>query len=217
MSSPILVTGFEPFMELGANPSAQLAERLDGGRIAGHAVIGRTLPVELAGLRDRLAALLAELQPAAVVATGLHPGAYEVRLERIAVNLADFEIDDNAGAAPTDEPLEEDGPLARETRLPVREIQAALLGQGIPARLSYTAGTYLCNATMYTLLGLTDAPAGFIHVPYTSAQVAELIQAGHAAADKRTELASLPLDTLEEALCTAVETTAAAVGAAVRA
>jgi pyroglutamyl-peptidase len=99
-------------------------------------------------------------------------------VERIAVNLADFEIDDNAGARATDEPLEDDGPVAPETRLPVREIKAALLARGIPARLSYAAGTYLCNATMFRLLGLTDVPVGFIHVPYSSAQVAELIQAG---------------------------------------
>ena len=213
MSAPLLITGFDPFMELDSNPSAQLAERLDGASIGGRPVIGRTLPVALSGLRERLAALLEEIEPAAVIATGLHPGAYEVRLERIAVNLADFEIDDNAGVRATDEPLEEDGPLARETRLPVREIQAALLERGIPARLSYTAGTYLCNATMYVLLGLTDVPAGFIHVPYTSAQVAALIQAGPDAADKRTELASLPLDTLEHALRVALETVAAPVRA----
>jgi pyroglutamyl-peptidase len=213
MTAPLLVTGFEPFMELGTNPSAQLAQRLDGATIGGRPVVGRTLPVELAGLRERLAAVLDEVRPAAVVATGLHPGAHEVRLERIAVNLADFEIADNTGVSATDEPLEDDGPVARETRLPVREIQAALLGRGIPARLSYTAGTYLCNATMYVLLGLTDAPAGFIHVPYTSAQVAELIQAGPDAADKRPELASLPLDMLVQAVTVALETVSAPVHA----
>ena len=217
MSAPLLVTGFEPFMELGSNPSAQLAERLDGARIGEHPVVGRTLPVQLAGLRDRLAALLDEVEPAAVIATGLHPGAYEVRLERIAVNLADFDIDDNAGARAADEPLEDDGPVARETRLPVREIQTALLDRGIPARLSYTAGTYLCNATMYVLLGLTDVPAGFIHVPYTSAQVAELIRAGSDAADRRPEIASLPLDTLEQALRVALEATATKVATPARA
>jgi pyroglutamyl-peptidase len=213
MSAPLLVTGFEPFMELGSNPSAQLAERLDGATIGGHPVVARTLPVELAGLRERLAAVLEEVEPAAVIATGLHPGAHEVRLERIAVNLADFDIDDNTGARATDEPLEDDGPVARESRLPVRAIQAALLEQGIPARLSYTAGTYLCNATMYLLLGLTDVPAGFIHVPYTSAQVAELIQAGPDAADKRPELPSLPLDTLVQSVAVALETVSAPVRA----
>jgi pyroglutamyl-peptidase len=211
MTAPLLVTGFEPFMELGSNPSAQLAERLDGATIGGHPVVGRTLTVELAGLGDRLAALLDELRPAAVIATGLHPGAHEVRLERIAVNLADFDIDDNTGVRASDEPLEDDGPLARETRLPVRAIQDALLERGIPARLSYTAGTYLCNATMYRLLGLTDVPAGFIHVPYSSAQVAELIQAGPDAADKRPELASLPLDLLVEAVSVALEAVSAPV------
>jgi pyroglutamyl-peptidase len=110
------------------------------------------------------------------------------------------------GARAADEPLEADGPVARESRLPLRAIQAALLERGIPARLSYTAGTYLCNATMYLLLGLTDVPAGFIHVPYSSAQVAELIQAGPDAADRRPEIASLPLDTLEQALHVALET-----------
>jgi pyroglutamyl-peptidase len=213
MTAPLLVTGFEPFMELGSNPSAQLAQRLDGATLGGHPVVARTLPVELAGLRERLAAVLDEVQPAAVVATGLHPGAHEVRLERIAVNLADFEIGDNTGVRATDEPLEADGPVARETRLPVREIQAALLAQGIPARLSYTAGTYLCNATMYVLLGLTDVPAGFIHVPYSSAQVAELIAAGPGAADKRPELASLPLDMLVQAVAVALETVFAPVHA----
>src|SRR4051794_20799704 len=213
MSAPLLVTGFEPFMELGSNPSAQLAERLDSATIGGHPVVSRTLPVELAGLRARLAAVLEGVEPAAVIATGLPPGAYEVRLERIAVNLADFDIDDNTGVRAADEPLQDDGPVARESRLPVRAIQAALLEQGIPARLSYTAGTYLCNATMYLLLGLTDVPAGFIHVPYSSAQVAELIQAGSEAADKRPELPSLPLDMLVQAVAVALETVSAPVRA----
>src|SRR6185437_14168316 len=142
----VLITGFEPFGGDATNPSQAIAEALDGRRIADMPVVGSVLPVEMARLDGALAAALRELDPAVVILLGLAEGEPVVRLERVALNLADFRIPDNAGDRRADEPLDPRGPAALSSRLPLREIRTALLAAGIPARLSETAGTYLCNA-----------------------------------------------------------------------
>ena len=149
-----LVTGFEPFGGYAINPSAEIAKALDGATIADSRIVGRVLPVDLARLDGRLEKILADLEhpPVAVIALGLAAGEPVVRLERVAVNLADFEIADNAGRTASDRELTPGGPAARNTRLPLDAIQWALLDAGIPARFSNSAGTYLCNAAMYRLL-----------------------------------------------------------------
>ena len=151
----ILVTGFEPFGGDDLNPSALVARELSGRRIAGAMVASRILPVDLDGLGAALDAALASLPapPLAVVALGLAASEAVIRLERVALNVADFSIPDNAGALPRNRPLEPGGPDGRLSRLPLEAILGALLARGIPARLSETAGLYLCNAAMYRLLG----------------------------------------------------------------
>src|SRR5712692_1381444 len=104
------------------------------------------------GLFERIEACLAETKPSMVIALGLWPGEPTVRLERLAVNLADCTSPDNAGALPRGELLDPNGAPTLSATLPLRAIDAALLAAGIPARLSDTAGTFLCNATLYTLL-----------------------------------------------------------------
>ena len=169
-----LVTGFEPFGGYASNPSADIARRLDGTRIQGVPVVGRVLPVDMAALDQALAAALREVDPVAVILLGLAPGEAVIRLERVALNLADFRIPDNAGAQPADRPLAARTAAALWSRLPLRAIAAELLAAGIPARLSETAGTYLCNAAMYKALAAVPrrVRCGFIHLPLTPAEVA---------------------------------------------
>jgi pyroglutamyl-peptidase len=170
----VLVTGFEPYGGYARNPSAEIARRLDGTRIGGVPVVGRLLPVDLAALDRALAGAVRGLDPLAVVLLGLAPGEPVIRLERVALNLADFPIADNAGTRAVDRRLDAQSGPALWSRLPLRAIQAQLLAAGIPARLSETAGTYLCNAAMHWALRRLPArvPAGFIHLPLLPAQVA---------------------------------------------
>jgi pyroglutamyl-peptidase len=174
-----LVTGFETFGGHALNPSAALAERLDGATVAGIKVVGRILPVDIDRLDEAVAGILREIEPVAVVNLGLAAGEPVVRLERVALNLAAFEIPDNAGRLIEDRPLETKGVAALWSRLDLPAIRRALLDHGIPARLSSTAGNYLCNAAMYRFLRAVPAavPCGFIHLPYLRAQVAALLEA----------------------------------------
>ena len=134
-----LVTGFEPYGGMNLNPSAEIVRRLDGAKIGGVPVVGRLLPVDIARLDAALKAALAGLDPVAVILLGLAPGETCIRLERVALNLADFPIPDNAGAKTRDQPLDRWGNAALWSRLPLRAIETRLLGMGIPARLSESA------------------------------------------------------------------------------
>lgn len=206
MSQPVaLVTGFEAYGGRGLNPSGEVAKRLDGSEIHSVRIAGRVLPVSLRLLRQRVTEIMRELNPVLVVSLGLWPGEASIRLERTAVNLADFEIPDNEGAYFEDTPLESDAPYAVPSRLPLREIERALLDAGIPARLSDSAGTFLCNATMYSFLrARPTVPCGFVHIPYLPEQAADLLRQTR---EKRTlelhqraDLASMHIATMVDAI-----------------
>ncbi len=215
MNRVALLTGFEPYGGRGVNPAFEVVRRLDGSEIAGVPVAGRTLPVSYRALRGRIDALLDDVNPAVVVALGLYPGTPMIRLERIAINVADFEIPDNEGTYVTDEAVEHNGANALKATLPLRRIEAALLKAGIPAHVSNTAGTFLCNATMFALLHGLDArgravPCGFIHLPYLPGQVADMLARTRAERrlerEQRADLASMDLDVMVRAVRTAIET-----------
>jgi pyroglutamyl-peptidase len=218
MAGTALITGFEPYGGRRLNPSGELAAALDGARLGDLVVVGRTLPVVFAGLAERIAACLAATRPSVVIALGLWPGEATIRLERLAVNVADCTSPDNAGALARDEPLDRDGAASLAATLPLPEIAAALLAAGIPARLSDSAGTFLCNATLYALLRAIERrsepiPCGFIHLPYVPQQVAEMLAgAGAGRVDLRdgSDLASMDLATMERAVRIALAVTAGA-------
>jgi len=215
----VLLTGFQGYGGRSANPSEAVARALDGARVAGTRVAGRVLPVEYAELRARIERLVAEHRPVAVLCLGLWPGEPTIRLERFALNLADFEIADNAGAIEKG-PLAPEGALARASTLPLERVRSRLLAAGIPARLSSTAGHFLCNALMYHALGAVEArgepaaPCGFAHLPYLPGQVADLV-AGSADTrlelHQRADLASMALETQIEGVRIAIETTLEAI------
>ena len=217
----VLVTGFAPYGGRGRNPSAEIAAALDGRNIGGMAVIGRKLPVSLEGIGSVLGALIEEIAPRVVISLGLWPGAPLIRIERVALNLADFEIADNAGRLASDEPILGNGVTALYATLPIRKIERRLLEAGIPARISNSAGTFLCNACLYTLLTATatsrrPAMAGFIHVPYLPEQVALMLQEMKTEArmelHQRGDLASMELAVSRHAIEVALEASIAELG-----
>jgi pyroglutamyl-peptidase len=183
----ILLTGFEPFGGLGANPSEEVAKALDG-RVAGDAVVrSAVLPVDHAAAAVHVGRLIDELDPRAIVHLGLAAGRARIALERVAVNVMDFATPDNTGYRACNEPCVAGGPPAYFATLPLPDILQMLLADGVPAYVSNTAGTYLCNQTMYSTLhrlaqrGHVEAPrgsaslvvrAGFVHLPLLPAMVA---------------------------------------------
>jgi pyroglutamyl-peptidase len=192
---PILVTGFEPYGGMTSNPAFQAMQTLDGSNIGGRPIVGRVLPVSMAKIHDAIGAVLREIDPAAVISLGLAPGEPVIRIERVGLNLADFSLTDNEGSWLQDKPVSGNGPAARWATVPVRGIYDALLADGIPARLSVTAGTYLCNACLYSFLEALDGriPMGFIHVPMTPELVCEEIRAGRDKTDERNPPPSMEL------------------------
>jgi pyroglutamyl-peptidase len=173
----ILVTGFEPFGAHTVNPSEGLAKAVDGRRVGDFGILGAVLPVRHTDAATRLAATLADTRPAAVVHLGLAGGRARVALERVAVNVMDYEQPDNAGFRASGEPCIPGGPAAYFSTLPLAAMLKALLADGIPAYASNTAGTYLCNQTLYWTLHAVRQQSrpprvGFVHFPLLPSMVA---------------------------------------------
>ena len=172
----ILLTGFEPFDGDTINPSGEVAKLLDGRLIGDRVVRSVILPVQHEAARAVVAPQLDAPGLVAVVHLGLAGGRARISLERVAVNVMDYSRPDAHGQVLRDVACVEGGPGAYFSTLPLREILAALTAEGIPAAISNTAGTYLCNDTSYTTLhalarrGLT-IPAGFVHLPFLPSMV----------------------------------------------
>ena len=173
----ILLTGFEPFGGSKVNPSLEAAKTLNDREIDGFKIIGKTIPLVFAEIKNTIEKLIQEYTPSAVISVG-QSGRGVISLERVAINLADARIPYNCGTKLFDQILEPEGPVAYFTTLPVRVILSKLHEAGIPAELSYSAGTYGCNQLFYHLMHHVseqslDIPAGFIHVPPLPQQVVE--------------------------------------------
>jgi pyroglutamyl-peptidase len=173
----ILLTGFEPFGPHKVNPSGEVARALDGHTAGGTRVRSLILPVHQTGAAATLEPVLVETEPLAVVQLGLAAGRMRIGLERVALNVLDYPMPDAEGAQPHGRPCVPDGPAAYWSRLPLDAILGTLTAEGIPAYVSNTAGTYLCNQVMYgTLHWLAErgarTPAGFIHLPLLPSMVA---------------------------------------------
>ena len=166
----ILVTGFEPFGGLADNPSWEAARAVDGEHIGPARIVSRCLPCVIDHVGPALVAALDETAPSLVLCLGLAAGRPDVSVERVAINVVDARIPDNAGHQPIDEPVIDGGPAAYFSTLPIKALVKGLRDQGIPASVSQTAGTYACNAVFYHLMHDlarrgSAARGGFVHVP----------------------------------------------------
>ncbi|MBF6024360.1 pyroglutamyl-peptidase I [Lysobacter niastensis] len=172
----VLLTGFAPFGGETCNPSQDAVCALEGEVIEGRRVVTRCLPVEFGASLAALSEAIAEVRPELVLCVGQAGGRAQISLERIAINVDDARIPDNAGAQPVDTAIAEDGPAAYFASLPIKAMLAALRAEGIPAEISQTAGTFVCNHVFYGLMhALQNVPGvrgGFIHIPYSPAQAA---------------------------------------------
>jgi pyroglutamyl-peptidase len=173
----ILVTGFSPFGEQTINPSGQIAELLNGTSIEGREVFGTVLPVATERVGSLLASAIKSIKPELVIVLGLAPGRTAPALERIAINVRDFPIEDLDGQKPVDRPIVDSGPDAYITGLPIKAILNAWRQSNVPGYISNTAGTYVCNQTFYLARHLTNVRVGLVHVPSTpeSAQAAGVL------------------------------------------
>jgi len=173
----VLITGFDAFGGDAINPSWLVAQALDGETLQGHRVVAELLPTEFAASRQLLTASLRQHKPALVLCLGLAGGRACLSLERIAINVQDARIADNAGAQPMDIRIVQRGPAAFFSTLPIKAMLQALTASGIPAEVSQTAGTFVCNHVFYALMhalkkqrGTVKARGGFAHVPYLPGQ-----------------------------------------------
>lgn len=170
----VLLTGFEPFGGEKLNPSAEIARHLHGAAIAGHRVRAALLPCVFRESIAELRRQIRSVRPALVICVGQAGGRAEITPERIAINVDDARIPDNAGRRPVDRPVVRGGPAAYWSTLPVKAIVAALRERGVPAAVSQTAGTYVCNHVFYGLMHALrrsrNVRGGFVHVPYLPEQ-----------------------------------------------
>ncbi|MCZ2260532.1 pyroglutamyl-peptidase I [Sporosarcina sp. G11-34] len=165
----LLLTGFEPFLKYTVNPTMKIAEELHGQIIGDYKIHSEILTVDFKSSGDQLLAHIEKVQPDAVLSMGLAGGRYKMTPERIAINVKDGAAD-NEGNQPIDEVIQADGEPGIMSTLPVRAMVNRLLAGGLPAEVSNTAGTYLCNNVMYEGLhyAATKKPAmksGFLHIP----------------------------------------------------
>ena len=172
----ILLTAFDPFGGETVNP-AQEAVKLVADTIAGAEVVKLTVPTVFSKAMDTAARAIRDIRPTAVVCIGQAGGRAAITPERVAINMMDAQIPDNAGAMPSDTPIVPGGPAAYFSTLPIKSMVRAIRDKGLPAAVSNTAGTFVCNRLMYGVLHLAahEFPhmrCGFIHVPYAMEQAA---------------------------------------------
>lgn len=197
----LLITGFEPFANSQINPSEEVVHALAEKEIEGVELLTVILPVERFAGPDTLIRTYISAQPDVVLSLGEAGGVTAVTIERVAINLLDFSISDNGGHLVTDKPIVADGPSAYFATLPTRQMVNTLTEVGIPAQLSYSAGTFLCNQVMYEMLHYVHkhqmkTPAGFVHLPQLPQQTA----------GKRPPLPSMSLDVMVAGVTAVIHT-----------
>jgi pyroglutamyl-peptidase len=201
----VLLTGFEPFNQEIINPAWEAVRALDGWREAGFVVEVRQLPCVFGDAIDTIRAAIDAVRPVLVIAVGQAGGRVDMSVERVAINVDDAPIRDNRQQQLVDQPIVPSGPAAFFSTLPIKAIVRDLRAAGLPASVSQTAGTFVCNHVFYGLMhalaGRIDVKAGFIHIPYLPEQAA-----AHPGA------ASMSLTSMVEGLRIAVRTSLATAG-----
>lgn len=189
----LLITGFDPFGGESINPAWE-AVRLLPDVIRDFELVKLEIPTVFGAAAQVVIDKAEEIHPDAIISVGQAGGRAAVTPEMVGINLRYASIPDNMGALPCDIPITEGGPAAYFSTLPVRAMAKAICDAGLPGAVSYSAGSFVCNDVLYSLLHRFDGTAvraGFIHVPFLPEQTA----------DKP----SLPLDKTVAALCAAIE------------
>lgn len=175
----VLITAFEPFGGEQINPSWEAVRQLNEQLLGGAKIVARQLPCVFGEALKALYKEMDELQPALVIAVGQAGGRSDISIERVAINVDDARIPDIQQNQPIDEPIVAGGPAAYFSTLPIKALVEGIREAGIPASVSQTAGTYVCNHVMYGLLHRLaeqgdGVRGGFIHIPYLPEQAAKL-------------------------------------------
>jgi len=173
----VLVTGFDPFGGESVNPAWEAVRRLPDV-VAGAEVIKLETPTVFDKSLGVLRTAMDAVRPDLVLGVGQAGGRTGLAVERVAINVNDARLEDNAGNQPVDMPVIEGGPAAYFATLPIKPMVAAIREANLPASVSNSAGTFVCNHLMYGILHFLaqdhpGARGGFIHVPYVPEQVVE--------------------------------------------
>jgi pyroglutamyl-peptidase len=196
----ILLTGFDPFGGEKINPAFE-AVKLVQDRIADSDIIKLEIPTVIGKCDKLVAQMVREKKPDVVLSIGQAGGRFDISVERVAVNIIDARIPDNEGNQPFDQQIRKDGENAYFATIPVKAIAERIKSKGLPASVSYTAGTYVCNYIMYCELYMaaTEFPklrCGFIHVPFSTSQ----------AINKPTPVPTMSIENMTLAIEAAIET-----------
>jgi pyroglutamyl-peptidase len=191
----VLVTGFEPFHKSSSNPSQVIVEKLREEKIPN--LYCEVLPVEFGKSAEVLIKIIEEVKPDVVISLGQAEGRNAITPERVAINLDDARIADNAGKTPHEEPISKSGPNAYFSTLPIRAITEEIKAAGIPSTMSLSAGTFVCNHLFYQIqhhCREKKVRSGFIHVPLMESQSEEF-----------PGMPTMPLSQMVEAIKIAIE------------
>ncbi len=171
----ILLTGFEPFAGEKLNPSWEAVRRIGNEKIEGLEIETLRLPTVFGRAIEVAIQVIGRFDPDIVICIGQAGGRSEIGIERVAINVNDAGIKDNEGNQPVDEPIAKGGPTAYWSTLPIKSLVRAIREEGIPAGVSNSAGTYVCNNIMYGILNYLagegiNSRAGLIHIPFLPEQ-----------------------------------------------
>jgi len=196
----ILLTGFDPFGNETINPAIEAVQKIDGDVIENYEVATLEVSTVFNKCIQELKDAMRTINPELVICVGQAGGRSHISMERVAINVNDARIPDNDGNQPIDTPVIQSGPTAYWSRLPIKAIVKALKHEGIPAMVSQTAGTFVCNHLFYGLMHEihTKYPSvrgGFIHIPFLPEQTAN-----------KPEQPSMELDTIIKGLRIAIST-----------
>ncbi|AEH54662.1 pyroglutamyl-peptidase I [Heyndrickxia coagulans] len=201
MEKKVLLTGFDPFGGDKVNPALEAIKQLDGKNMDGTRIVTQQVPTVFHESIRIAAEAIEREKPDVVICVGQAGGRTQITPERVAINIDDARIPDNQHNQPIDDPIAADGPAAYWSTLPIKTITRQLREAGIPAAVSNTAGTFVCNHLFYGVMhhlakNNIPARAGFIHVPYIPEQTTE------------TGAPSMSLETIVKALEIAVSVSA---------
>ena len=194
----ILVTGFDPFGGEPINPAIESVKKLPDN-IAGAEIIKLEIPTVRGKSLEKIEKAIQEHNPDIILSVGQAGGRFDITVERVGINMDDFRIPDNEGNQVIDEPVFSDGDNAYFVKLPVKAMVQNIQKNKIPASVSYTAGTFVCNHVLYGVLYLVEKKykgkkSGFIHIPFLPEQVV----------DKRN-IPSMELNTIVTGLTAAID------------